>query len=177
VWFSQLPDRQGYEAILKGAHLEDAPFGAAVMPSDLTVLEAVGHLHPFLNRLIRSAIRPVFAGTLTLRWKTPYGPAVTLALISEMGAIWTDVDVATLPSPEAVGLAHRYVERLADDLGLCVNRSIAGGIWTVVDRDDRLPTLTDMFYKLDVWADALERLTDGLAVRLTAGAEAPFGRP
>lgn len=132
------------------------------MPSDPTFLDVVGCLHRFLNRLARQRIRAVFARILTLEWQAPSGAAVTLAMIAETGAIWTDVGVALLPCPEAAALAHRYVERLADDLDLCINRSIAGGVWTVVDRTDRLPNLADVLPRLDIWAEALE----WLAVRL-----------
>lgn len=136
------------------------------MTSDPAFIEASGHLYKFLHRLSRHRVRPAFGRALSLEWDTPLGIPATLAHISPQGSIWTDAGVAKLPAPDAAALAHAYVEGLADDWGMGVNRESFGEVWTVCDRTDHLPRLDDVLYKLDVWADAIERLTDCLAVRL-----------
>lgn len=142
-----------------------------------TFLKAMGNLHPelpnrlqaFLKRLEQLDIRCTFGSALTLIWDAPDGQAVALAHITPFGLVWTDAGVAKLTVADATVLAHRYVERLAIDLGLTVNRTAFGETWTLRDYADRIPNIKDMVYALDTWADAIEPLVSCLRLRIAAG--------
>ncbi len=88
-------------------------------------------LRAFLDRIGEAGVRPEFRKSLNLKWATPQGREVNLGFITQQGTLWTDQSVASLP--EARQMAHDYVEQVARVMGLEINRTSQGEIWTLRD--------------------------------------------
>jgi hypothetical protein len=117
-------------------------------------------LRAFLDRISEAGVRPEFRKSLNLKWATSQGREVNLGFITQQGTVWTDQSVGSLL--EARPLAHDYVEQAARTMGLEVNRTSQGEIWTLRDHRGHAPKIGDITDKLDNWATAIERLLDNL---------------
>lgn len=126
-------------------------------------------LGAFLDRLSEAGVRAEFRKSLNLKWVTPQGREVNLGYITQQGAVWTDQSVASLP--EARQVAHDYVEQAALTMGLEVNRTSTGEIWTLRDHRGHAPKIGALTDKLDEWAAAIEHLLDNLRTLLTQNGE------
>ncbi len=157
----------------------DAAASSKEPPQTITTeqfFEAMAKINPalpdklrvFLDRLALLGVNAEIRRSLNLKWDTPSGKEVNLAYITRQGPLWTDVSVASLP--QVKDLAHAYVEDLAAALGLKVDREAFGEIWTVRDHHGHAPQIGVIADKLDLWAQAIERLLNRLRARL-AGQE------
>lgn len=115
-----------------------------------------GYLRRFLTRLEPCGVRPLYGRHLTLVWRAyPF----RLARIAANGQVWTDIRLGRMPHPDTVALVHFYVCDLAGRLELKVNCTGGGNVWYLRTAYGDVPHIRDLRDRLDIWADALERLT------------------
>ncbi|MFC5066554.1 hypothetical protein [Flaviflagellibacter deserti] len=110
-------------------------------------------LKTFLAELEPLGVRPEFRKSLVLRWDPPEGKSINLGYIMQDGQIWTDATSWTSPS---LSIAQRYVEVLAKEWGMQVDKErMSSGIWTI-RVGGKAPRIEMVANRLSGWVTAIE---------------------
>jgi len=108
-------------------------------------------LKGFLAGIARFDVYPDFRKSLVIRWNSPNGTPVTLGCIYRDGQVWTDGVNLAVP----LDLAHRYNEKLAEAVGVDVERTIMQPSWHI-RRAGKVPRIDSIADRLDAWATVIE---------------------
>jgi hypothetical protein len=118
-------------------------------------------LRSFLAALEPYGVVPDYQKSLNLRWEPPSGQTINLGLIQRNGQVWTDVVNSRAPQD----LARAYIEELASEFGMRVEKEAFKGTWHVRNQD-RAPRIGEIADKLDHWVVAIDHLVAAVRHRL-----------
>ena len=84
-------------------------------------------------------------------------------MITRQGYVWTD----QVNKDEPVDARQNYVERMADGLGLAVNRESNAQIWKAVSEEGKTPRIEAISDRLGKWEESIADYVKNLQVHFS----------
>jgi hypothetical protein len=119
-------------------------------------------LRSFVASLSDIGVIPEFGKSLSLRWQSPQGPAISAGTIEPGGSVWL---LKTVTDARAIGrqaAGERYLEKIARIINGTVKRSENGSI-DVRIADGHAVRLPALLQSTDEWKKAIASLIEDVA--------------